>query len=816
MAAPLRLLLLCCSLLLLACTDGAPEGDGEIRAFTAKMRWEPGYLPFYVDEDAGKLYLLLGPEHDELLYQASLPRGLGSNDIGLDRGQLLWGGAALVRFEPVGERVLLRRLNTRYRADTEVAAERRSVEEAFASSVLWGFPVVARDGETRLVDATEFLLRDSHGVARRLKEREQGSFKLDASRSALYLPRSRAFPRNTELEAIISFTGDEPGEFVQQVAPDPHAITVHTHHSFIALPEPGYRPRRFHPESGFWPVVFADYAAPITADIERRLIPRHRLEKRKPRAKRSEPVEPIVYYLDPGTPEPVRSALLAGARWWNEAFSAAGFVDAFRVEMLPEDADPMDVRYNVIQWVHRATRGWSYGSSVIDPRSGEIIKGHVTLGSLRVRQDLLIARGMTAPFGDDGPGDELTSALALSRIRQLSAHEIGHTLGLAHNFAASPRDRASVMDYPYMRLVLDASGEVRVDDAYATGIGAWDKRTILYGYGEFGDGEDDALADLLAENRARGFEFIADPDSRDARDFHPRSHLWDNGADPVAELRRLLTLRAAALGRFGVDSIPDHTPLGELEDALVPVYLFHRYQVEAVGKLIGGVDYRYAVRGELAPDEVPVRAVAPARQRAALAALLETLEPAQLAVPEPVLAQIPPRALGYERGRESPPSHTGALFDPLTLAGAAAGHTLDSLLHRERLARLALQHSLDDAQLSLDALFSLLQVSLLEPEFSGYHAALDRRRCAALLSRWRDLAVDSEAAVEVRAASMAALSRAHSLLSERARDAARDRAYQAFYDLQARLTAATLAPDADVAAPPRPPLPPGSPIGAGP
>ncbi|MFT6771483.1 MAG: hypothetical protein ACJARU_001692, partial [Congregibacter sp.] len=469
--------------LLAACGGSDPGGGERIREFSEGMRWEPGFVPFYHDTHKGRIYLLLDTSNSELLYQGSLPRGLGSNDIGLDRGQL-GDSAALVMFEPAGDKVLLRRSNQSYRASSSNEAERRSVEEAFATSILWGFPVVARDGERRLVDATEFLLRDSHGIARRLKSRGEGSFKPDASRSAVFAPRSRAFPRNTELEAVVTFVGDNPGPKLRSVAPDPHAVSVHMHHSFIALPEAGFEPRTFHPESGYFAMGYADYSVPITESLEKRLIRRHRLIKKTPGAAVSDPVEPIVYYLDPGTPEPVRSALIDGASWWADAYEAAGFSNAFRVEMLPEDVDPMDVRYNVIQWVHRSTRGWSYGMSVVDPRSGEILKGHVSLGSLRVRQDLLIARGMTSAFADAGD-DTATMDMALARIRQLSAHEVGHTLGLAHNFAASIRDRASVMDYPHPQMSLNEEGEVSLQDAYAVGMGEWDKRAITYGYAQF-------------------------------------------------------------------------------------------------------------------------------------------------------------------------------------------------------------------------------------------------------------------------------------------------------------------------------------------
>lgn len=796
-----------------ACGDGDNAGGENIRGFTAGMQWNNGFVPFYVDPKEGKVFLLLTPTNRDLLYQPSLPRGVGSNDIGLDRGQQISDGAYLVRFDPVGDRVLMNRLNTRHRSESDNAAERLAATEAFASSVLWGFPVVARDGEQMLVDATEFLLRDSHGVARRLKSGEQGDFQVDASRSAPYLPRSKAFPRNTELEAIVSFRGEKPGAYLKQVAPDPYAVTVHMHHSFIALPEAGYEPRSFHPESGFFDESWMDYAAPIDSPLERRVISRHRLAKKDPAAPLSRAVEPIVYYLDPGTPEPVRSAILDGAGWWADAFVAAGLEDAFRVEMLPDSADPMDVRYNVIQWVHRATRGWSYGLRVVDPRSGEIIKGHVTLGSLRVRQDILIARGMTSPFAADGPGDVLTTDMVLARIRQLAAHEVGHTLGLAHNFVASTQGRTSVMDYPYPQLTLSEDGNIMLDNAYAAGIGEWDKRAIRYGYSTYGDQESEAaaLTALLADNRDEGFLFISDPDSRSAADFHARSHLWDNGADPVAELHRILALRDAALSRFGANSIPPGTAFSELEKVLVPVFLYHRYQVEAVGKLLGGADYRYALRGELDAGEMPLRYVPPARQAAALDALMSTLEVGALTVSPDLLQMIPPPAYGHERTRESAPSSTGRLFDPAALAAAAAGHTLDSLLHRERLARIALQHSANAQQLSLDQLFRRLHGAVLLPEYKGLEAAVDRRRVSALLSRWRALLLDAQAAPDVRAASLSALLRARRLLRARQRGGAE---YSDLYALENQLIRQALEqsaalPDAD-----SPALPPGSPIGA--
>ncbi|MEM6301105.1 MAG: zinc-dependent metalloprotease [Pseudomonadota bacterium] len=823
-----RIFLLVAMALLTACGGDEPKGGERIRQFTQGMSWQDGFLPLYLDERKGRVYLLLRSSELELLYQESLPRGIGSNDIGMDRGEL-GERTALVRFEAAGERVLLKKLNLRYRADSQSEAERLAVEQAFASSVLWGFPVVARDGQQRLLDATDFLLRDSHGVARRLKAMDEGSYQVESSRSALYSPRTRAFPRNTELEALVTLIGENPGKEVRSVVPDPLAISVHMHHSFIELPDSGYQPRRFHPRSGFWSHEYADYAAPLGASLARRVIPRHRLLKANPKAEVSAPVEPLIYYLDPGIPEPVKGALLEGASWWNEAFEAAGFENAFRVEVLPEDADPMDVRYNVIQWVHRSTRGWSYGASVVDPRTGEILKGHVTLGSLRVRQDLLIARGMTAPFletelpqGDasatssekaasgESKVDDAAIAMALARIRQLSAHEVGHTLGLAHNFAASARERESVMDYPYPQLMLSESGPVEVASAYASGIGAWDKRAIRYGYAQFDEaGEDEALLAHIDTNDALGFEFISDPDSRSIDDFHPRSHLWDNGAEPVAELQRLLDLRAYALKRFGAGVLTNEAPLSDLQEAIVPVYLYHRYQVEAVGKLVGGSDYSYVLNRDSVAE--PVSPINGDQQRMALEALLSTLEPGVLVLPKALLSQIPPKAYGYQRSRESAPARTGASFDPVSLAEAAAEQTLAVLLQPERLARIALQGALDETQLSLAEVFSALKDSVLLPEYSSLAGAVDRRVGSSLLRRYRELMGDSSTAPEVRAGARAALLEAQRLF--RARHRSND-TYRRFYDFELWLIDRAMEGVENHSETPPLPIPPGSPVGS--
>src|SRR5712672_1043087 len=553
---------------------------------TKSMEKMAGYFNIYWDVKAGKLWLEIDKWGAEFLYQSSMPAGIGSNDIGLDRGQL--GGTHVVRFERSGPKVLLMQSNLAFRAVSSDGDERRAVRDSFAESALWGFTVAAEENGRALVDATDFFLRDTHQVPQTLRRTKQGTYHLDASRSAIYLPRTKNFPLNTEVEATLTFAGDEPGQWVKQVTPEPDSITVREHHSFVQLPPPGFKPRPYDPRSSFFGISYMDYATPISEPIVKRFAARHRLEKKDASAAVSEAVKPIVYYLDRGAPEPIRSALLEGARWWAQAFEAAGFKNAFRVELMPEGADPMDLRYNVIQWIHRSTRGWSYGATVTDPRTGEIIKGHVSLGSLRVRQDYLIAEGLLAPYADDKglpAGQDRAQQMALARLRQLAAHEVGHTLGLMHNYSASTVTRSSVMDYPPPVVKLGGDGLPDVSDAYATGIGEWDKVSIAWGYSEFAAGTDEhaALNKILLNGFGRGLRYLTDQDARPARSSNSVAHLWDSGANAVDELNRLMQVRASALRRFGEKNIRAGAPLATIEEALVPIFVRHGYKVAGAG-----------------------------------------------------------------------------------------------------------------------------------------------------------------------------------------------------------------------------------------
>ena len=735
-----------------------------------------GYLPLYKDDQNGKLYLEINKLDQEILYVMSLPSGLGSNDIGLDRGLL--GGGRIVRFSKIGKKVLMIEPNYSYRANSISAKERETVELAFAKSTLWGFAAEAESGDAVLVDATEFLTRDAMQAANRIRRMQQGNYTLDRNRSALYFPACKNFPLNTELEAIITLVNTDgiAGNYVQPVVPSTEAITLRMHHSFVQLPDNNYKPRVFDPRSSFNHTSFFDYSTPVSEPIEKFYINRHRLSKKDPSAKISEPVKQIVYYLDNGTPEPIRSALLKGGNWWNQAFEAAGYKNAFVVKMLPDTCDPMDIRYNMINWVHRSTRGWSYGASVVDPRTGEIIKGQVSLGSLRVRQDYMIAQGLVSPFKDNVLNEDPMLKMSLDRLEQLSAHEIGHTLGLMHNYAASAVDRSSVMDYPHPVIQLNAKGEIDVTHAYDNKIGDWDKVAITWGYADLSNSKDEKgeLNRILSDAAAKGLKFISDRDARAPGGLHPEAHLWDNGKEPVAELEQMIAIRQKALQQFGMNSIRKGTPMAFLEDVLVPVYFYHRYQIEAATKLIGGMQYNYALKG----DGQLVTASLPSDvQTKAMNAIIKCLDPGFLNLPKGLAALIPPRPAGYEFTRELFKKKTGLAFDELAPAEAAADLPLSFLFNAERLNRLV-QHGAEGNYGLGDMVKTLIDASFKAPRRQGLEGAIQMQTEQILLTYLLASSVDEQLSFPARAFMGATLAELKKQLEEMAK-AATDPLYKA-------------------------------------
>ena len=731
-----------------------PKPLPSIAEKTATMQATPGFLPYYWDAREGTLWLRIDKEKWDkpFLFYESLTDGMGSNDIGLDRGQP--GSTHAVHFERSGKQVFLVAENEGYRAVTDDRDQQRAVHEAFSQSVLWGFEVAAADGDSVLVDATKFFLTDIHGVANRIAEAKQGRFKVEPSRSAIYLPRTKNFPENTEVEVTLTLLGEDPGPFVRQVTPEPHAITVREHFSFIQSPAPGFRSRVYDPRSGFFGISYMDFATPVDEPIVKRYIDRHRLAKKDPAAAVSEPVKPIVYYVDSAIPEPIRSAVIEGVSWWNQAFTAAGYKDAFQVKLLPEGMSPMDVRYNVVEWVPRSTRGWSIGYAISDPRTGEIINGHVTLDALRIRQVFLIAQGLLNPFGNDPAALAKANAMALARIRQLAAHETGHTLGLMHNYAASIVNRASVMDYPPPMVTLGANGLPDVSKAYAVGIGEWDKTAITYGYRDFSEGtnEAQALDKVLADAFAAGQLYLTDQDARPPGSASPIAHLWDMGSNDVDALQQVMAVRDAALQHLSENAIRQHTPMATLEDVLVPIYLYHRYQLTAAAKSIGGLNYFFDLRGipHKNPEIVPA-----AQQRAALHAILKTLSPQELAVPQKLLEIIPPRPPEYESSKENFARRTSPTFDSLAPAEAAAEIAISLLLQAERAERMIEYHARDTVNPGFNELLDeVLAATWKAQPAAGYPGAIQRTVNAVVLSHLISLAANEHAAPQVRSLAM--------------------------------------------------------------
>jgi hypothetical protein len=434
------------------------------------------------------------------------------------------------------------------------------------------------------------------------------------------------------------------------------------------------------------------------------------------------------------------------------------------------------------------------------------MKGLVTLGSLRVRQDYMIAEGLLAPYANGDENPQFLADWALARLRQLGAHEVGHTIGFGHNYYDSSQGRTSVMDYPHPLITLNPDGTFDFSEVYEAEIGEWDKVGVTYGYQDFPDGTDEqeALQIILAEAWEQDLRYMTNQDMS----AHPRVNQWSNGMDPAAELNRMMEVRAAAMARFGERNIRRDAPMATMEEVLVPLYLHHRYQVTAAASSVGGVNYIYSLRGD---GREPVDPVPAADQMAALDALLATISADALAIPESVIDKLPPRPSGWGRSRELFPRYTGSSFDVITPAVVAADHTVGEILDAQRAARLVQQHALDDALPGLDDVIDrLTDATYGATPANGYHAEINRAVERVVADHLMRLA-DSAPMSQVRAVATQSLVDLHDSLGSQAGVSDDDAAHNA---LLVRDIERFLSRPGDVYAPATiPGAPPGAPIG---
>ncbi|MGH9538587.1 MAG: zinc-dependent metalloprotease [Terriglobales bacterium] len=748
-----------------------------LTARTAGLQRHDGFLPYYWDEKKGAILFELSPAalDREFLYFTGLGSGIGSTEVFADRSS--FGGGWVCRFRRVGMRVLVIQENTSFRAPNGAAELQHSVEYSFPSSVLASLPVEAEQDGTVLVNGDSLLVRDAFDLLSQLRRptravggmmvREQASkgadWRLDKDRSVIDLEHTGSFPLNTEVEAMLTFATDSESDMNQ---PDPHTLSVREHHSFVAMPSPGYEALEQDPRVGFISVSFQDFSQAYDRPLTRYLVNRWRLQKKDPGAALSEPVKPIVFYLDRAIPEPVRSAARTGALWWNTAFEQAGFKNALRIEDLPEGADPMDVRYPTIQWTNRSGRGWSVGQSHVDPRTGEIIHAVVQLDSHRMRTvnnywESASPSGRSAERNSFEPALDTFAALdnldpktseervMLSRLALLTCHEMGHVLGLEHNFVASTYDRGSVMDYFAPRVHIRADGSADLSDAYMRGVGSYDRHVIEWGYSQGKPGstaeQEQARRDAIVRGAiAKGIVWGNIDD--------PRWNSYDDGPDPVTWLKEVLPVRDALLAHYSPKMLRAGEPNSLLASRLALVYLFHRYALGAAINVVGSAEVPLSLAGD---GQAPVIIWPAESQKEAVRLALQALTPAKLVVPAEVW-----RALAPVENRDPDPesftSSAGYLFSPQDGARAVAEIVVGGLLNPQRMQRLAVISRQEAQAPSPGSVVS----ALVTAAFSDDAKTPAERDLAGVVQaevaeRLMSLAANAEATPEVRAVALA-------------------------------------------------------------
>jgi Met-zincin/Domain of unknown function (DUF5117) len=651
-----------------------------------------GFVPLYWDAARGRVLAEVPMFDRDVLYYVSAASGAGSVELPFDRGIL---ATEVIHFQRSGPRVLVVAQHTRYRAQGGSAAQQENVRDSFATSVLASLPVEADESGRVLVDASPLFLRDAADVEGRLRRVNQGAFRFDAARSGFHAPRIKSFPLNAEVETIATFAADNPGLLVNNVTPDGRFFTLRIHHSFLKAPE-GYTPRVADPRIGVSTISFRDFAKPFDQDTETQWITRWRLERKDPSAAMSEPINPIVFYLDPGIPEPTRSAMRTGALWWNKAYEAAGFSNAVQVRDPTPDMDPMDIRYSWILWINRDERGFSSGGTFRDPRTGEILGSKTRMDSHRIRtignyfeaytpttgggnDDAALFLGdatLAGSLAAEQPADGMPAAerdVILMRQTLLTAHELGHVMGFQHNFSSSLNNFASVMEYPTPRVKV-TSGRLDLGDAFQRAIGPYDEMMAKYAYSVFAAGrEKDGLEGVIREMRAKGLHYVPETD--------PRWTWYDDRATPQEYLKETMLARGIMLRAYGPRILRPGEPIGALRDArLWMTYLHHRWAIESGLKYVGGMYHTYNVKGDTgAPTEI----VPAAMQREVLGLLLSAINPEALELPESLLSQLTPHPHGNLEDLSA-----DYAFDHLRAARILSAMVFGDLLQPDRAARL--------------------------------------------------------------------------------------------------------------------------------